>query len=135
MLDLYENVFFYFSEKRLPSHFCGNSQECYDDQDYALQMAKINVQNEYLVVGYLENLSGFLKVLETQLSSWFTGSLQLFNEQKTKLNKEQRTTCKYQHPPTETTRKILQTALWRELELYEFIRREFDTKWAGYEPT
>ena len=46
---------------------------------WALDMAKFNLVNNYLLVGVTEHLGDFIAVLEALLPRFFTGALDLYN--------------------------------------------------------
>ena len=47
--------------------------------EWALEMAKHNLANNYLVVGITEELADFVAILEATLPRYFTGALELYN--------------------------------------------------------
>jgi heparan sulfate 2-O-sulfotransferase HS2ST1 len=46
--------------------------------EWALQMAKWNLANQYFVVGLTEEMEEFVAVLEAALPRYFTGALDLY---------------------------------------------------------
>jgi len=46
--------------------------------EWALQMAKINLANQYLVVGLTEEMEDFVAVLESVMPRYFAGALDLY---------------------------------------------------------
>ena len=46
---------------------------------WALDMAKFNLVNNYLIVGVTEELGDFVAVLEATLPQFFTGATELYN--------------------------------------------------------
>ena len=111
--------------------FCGNTLKCKDDNDYALIQAKQNIAEEYSIVGYLENVEGFLKTLESKMPGWFGGVMESYKRIYKKAKQTELTKCKYQHPPKDETLEILRKKMWREVELYKFITDRFDQNWGS----
>lgn len=46
--------------------------------EWALQMAKYNLVNQYLIVGLTEEMEDFVAVLEAVLPRYFAGALDLY---------------------------------------------------------
>ena len=104
--------------------------KCRDDNDYALNQAKANILENYEVVGYLENVGSFLRALENMFPGWLTGATGIYEDYKKQENDGHvfSSTCKYFHPVKNETRAILKKRMWREFELYEFIKKVFNEK-------
>ena len=47
--------------------------------EWALEMAKMNLLNHYLVVGVTDEMEEFVAVLEAALPRFFLGAVELFN--------------------------------------------------------
>lgn len=104
--------------------FCGHYAECWVvGSEWALQMAKNNLVNNYFLVGITEELGEFLAILEASLPRFFLGAMDLYNSgNKSHLRK----TFKKIPPSSNTVRKIRETVVWKmENEFYEFTKEHF----------
>lgn len=105
--------------------FCGHSAECWKPGNkWALERAKENLLNNYLLVGITEQMEDFIMVLEATLPRIFRGA----TEHYMKSNKSHlRQTVQKNVPSAATVAKIQQSAIWRmENELYEFAVQQFN---------
>lgn len=65
-----------------------NNTECYllicriPGNQWALEMAKFNLVNNYLLVGVTEHMGDFIAVIEALLPRFFSGALDLYNSGK-----------------------------------------------------
>ena len=91
--------------------FCGQDAECWQPgNNWALERAKYNLLNNYLVVGLTEQLGDFIAVMEATLPRIFRGSVALFNEgRKSHLRK----TSHKIPPKPETIKKIQDSHIWK----------------------
>ncbi|XP_013420047.1 heparan sulfate 2-O-sulfotransferase 1 [Lingula anatina] len=104
--------------------FCGHAAECWvPGNEWALQMAKYNLVNNYLVVGITEELEEFVAVLEATLPRMFKGALDMFiSGEKSHLRK----TTNKKPPSEETVSKIQESNIWKmEHDFYEFAKKQF----------
>ena len=105
--------------------FCGQAFECWrPGSRWALDEAKHNLINNYLLVGVTEQMAEFVTLLEVVLPRFFTGATQLFiNGTKSHLRK----TYNKQQPSSESIAKLQQSEVWRlEQEFYDFTVAQFD---------
>ncbi|MEQ2300958.1 Heparan sulfate 2-O-sulfotransferase 1 [Ameca splendens] len=59
--------------------FCGHHSECWNaGSRWALEQAKYNLVNEYLLVGVTEELEDFIMILEAALPRFFKGAADLY---------------------------------------------------------
>uniref|UniRef100_A0A3B4WSR6 Heparan sulfate 2-O-sulfotransferase 1 n=1 Tax=Seriola lalandi dorsalis TaxID=1841481 RepID=A0A3B4WSR6_SERLL len=59
--------------------FCGHHSECWNaGSRWALEQAKYNLVNEYLLVGVTEELEDFIMILEAALPRFFKGATELY---------------------------------------------------------
>ncbi|XP_036354474.1 heparan sulfate 2-O-sulfotransferase 1-like [Octopus sinensis] len=104
--------------------FCGHAAECWvPGYRWALEQAKYNLVNNYLVVGVTEELGDFVAILEATLPRFFKGAVDLYNSgHKSHLRK---TSNKI--PPKESSLlKIQQSKVWKmEQEFYDFAVEQF----------
>ncbi|CAH0726315.1 unnamed protein product, partial [Brenthis ino] len=104
--------------------FCGHAAECWKPGSaWALQQAKHNLVNHYLVVGVTEEMLDFISVLEASLPRLFKGATDHYlNSNKSHL----RQTSSKIDPSQRTIEKIQQSSIWKmENELYEFALEHF----------
>lgn len=105
--------------------FCGQDKECWEPgSDWALERAKYNVLQNYLVVGVTEQLGDFIAVMEATIPRLFRGAVTLFNEgRKSHLRK----TSHKLAPKPETVKRIHNSHVWKmEQAFYEFVRDQFN---------
>lgn len=108
-------------------HFCGISPgKAYPSHDVCLTMSKKNIRNKYLVVGVMDDYLGFVKVLERLLPDFFEGAVS-FYEQFVKLSYFDVMKTKNKTGPSDKIRNQLRSKMAKDYELYEFVKREFDT--------
>jgi len=104
--------------------FCGHAQECWEPgNQWALEMAKFNLVNNYLAVGVTEELEDFVAVLEAALPRFFTGATEMYRSgRKSHLRK----THNKIPPSQESVAKIEESEVWKmEHEFYEFAKEQF----------
>lgn len=90
---------------------------------WALEQAKQNLVNHYLLVGVTEEMLDFITVLEATLPRFFKGATEHYlNSNKSHLRQ---TSSKIEPHPL-TIERIQQSAVWKmENELYEFALEHF----------
>ncbi|XP_071154448.1 heparan sulfate 2-O-sulfotransferase 1-like isoform X1 [Mytilus edulis] len=105
--------------------FCGQDAECWNPgSSWALERAKYNILQNYLVVGVTEQLGDFIAVIEATLPRFFRGAVALFNEgRKSHLRK----TSHKIPPKPETVKRLQSTQVWKmEQAFYEFVQEHFE---------
>ncbi|KAJ3595004.1 hypothetical protein NHX12_004309 [Muraenolepis orangiensis] len=104
--------------------FCGHYSECWNvGSPWALEQAKYNLVNEYMLVGVTEELEDFVMMLEAALPRFFRGATELY---KTGKKSHLRKTTEKKPPTKESTAKLQQSAIWKmENEFYEFALEQF----------
>jgi len=104
--------------------FCGHAAECWiPGSRWALEMAKLNLVQQYLVVGVTEELGDFVAVLEAALPRMFTGATDLFNSGK---KGHLRKTTNKIPPLPETISNLQRSDVWKlEQEFYDFAKEHF----------
>ncbi|RZC41909.1 uronyl 2-sulfotransferase [Asbolus verrucosus] len=112
------------NDKRVNPHdltipyFCGHDPKCFSNNQWAMQMAKINVEKYYPVVGVLEELNTTLEIFEHKVPYFFKGVQDLYKKNMIdKLNRN-----KGSQPQTKT-RKHLKRILAKEYEFYNWVKR------------
>lgn len=105
--------------------FCGHAAECWRPGNrWALEKAKANLLNNYLLVGITEQMEDFITILEATLPRIFKGATQHY----IKSNKSHlRQTVQKNIPSSATVSKIQKSLVWQmENELYEFAVQQFN---------
>ncbi|CAF96365.1 unnamed protein product [Tetraodon nigroviridis] len=104
--------------------FCGHYSECWNaGSQWALEQAKYNLVNEYLLVGVTEELEDFVMMLEAALPRFFRGATELYRTGK---KSHLRKTSEKKPPTKESIAKLQQSAIWKmENEFYEFALEQF----------
>ncbi|KAH7728270.1 CBN-HST-2 protein [Aphelenchoides avenae] len=111
-------------------YFCGTASYCSEvGNRQALEMAKWNAVNRYLLVGTSERMEDFIAVLEQLLPSFFRGALEHFRSLDAKRTRLRNTTKKIT-PADETVAQVKANAVYQmEREFYDFVRTEFEALW------
>jgi heparan sulfate 2-O-sulfotransferase HS2ST1 len=105
--------------------FCGHVRECWlPANEWALEEAKRNLVEHYLLVGLTEELHDFIAILEATLPQFFKGATNLYeNGIKSHLRK----TYNKVEPLPQTVFKIQESKIWKmENEFYEFALQQFN---------
>ncbi|XP_059477683.1 heparin sulfate O-sulfotransferase [Neocloeon triangulifer] len=104
--------------------FCGHAPACWEKgNEWALEEAKKNLLEHYMVVGVTEQMEDFISLLELTLPSMFRGAGQHFAlSNRSHLRKTSQKT----NPLPETVARIQQSKIWKmENEFYEFALVQF----------
>ncbi|CAG9088257.1 unnamed protein product [Plutella xylostella] len=108
--------------RRQTLFFCGHEPECTPfNSAEALQRAKRVVEQEYAVVGVLEDMNSTLTALERYIPRFFTGAAKLYWEQLNTFNRINRNAFK--PPVSEAVKDIVRANFTREIEFYEFCKQ------------
>nr|XP_039267722.1 uronyl 2-sulfotransferase-like [Styela clava] len=104
-------------------YFCGQDFLCHRPSKESLYRAKVHVMENYLVVGYLEDFTGMLQVLEKLLPQFFTGSLKLWKDisADTMIN----TSTLKKQKINETAYAVLRERMEIEYDFYNFVKTRF----------
>lgn len=104
--------------------FCGQSSDCWvPGSEWALEQAKRNLVNEYMLVGVTEQMRDFVSLLEEVMPRFFSGIRQAYDMSgKSHLRK----TYKKIQPSTETILVLKRSRIWKqEQEFYDFALNQF----------
>ncbi|XP_061609181.1 uronyl 2-sulfotransferase a [Phyllopteryx taeniolatus] len=105
-------------------YFCGQHPKCREPGPWALDRAKQNVLENYLLVGILEELEDVLLLLERLLPHYFTGVLDIYKSpDHRKMGNLTGTVRK--HTPTLEALQVLYHRMRYEYEFYNFVRDQF----------
>ncbi|XP_066014984.1 uronyl 2-sulfotransferase [Pocillopora verrucosa] len=113
-------------------YFCGNEAFCRKPTSQALEQAKKNVMENYLVVGVTEQLEDFLFVLEKLLPEFFTGVLDTYKTPDDNLNSRMTSTrTANKRGPSPEVQEIMKKRMELEYEFYDFVKERFNRLKAG----
>ncbi|XP_033124471.1 uronyl 2-sulfotransferase-like isoform X2 [Anneissia japonica] len=91
-----------------------------------LEMAKLNVERDFIVVGVLEELDDTFAVLEKMLPRFFTGAVEyLRSPGNTFTRNRSATVTKHKEVPSDEVRTILLKQMSLEYEFYYYIKDRF----------
>ena len=109
------------------SYFCGYGLSCDDAGNVtALQRAMRAVEQEYSVVGVVEDRNRSLAVMEAFLPRWFRGAVSLQGKGKGKKENVN------PHPePGEEVRKVLRQRFHLDFTFYEWVKQRLDIQWKS----
>ncbi|XP_036943319.1 uronyl 2-sulfotransferase a isoform X1 [Acanthopagrus latus] len=105
-------------------YFCGQHPQCREPGVWALERAKQNVLENYLLVGILEELEDVLLLLERLLPHYFTGVLNIYKSPDYRKMGNMTGTVR-KHTPTLEALQVLYHRMRYEYEFYNFIRDQF----------
>ncbi|CAH2217180.1 jg2764 [Pararge aegeria aegeria] len=108
--------------RRQTLFFCGHEPQCTPFNSLeALQRAKRVVEQQYAVVGVLEDMNSTLLAFERYIPRFFQGSLRLYWEELNTFNRINRNAFK--PPVSEAVKQIVRANFTREIEFYEFCKQ------------
>ncbi|TWW68848.1 Uronyl 2-sulfotransferase [Takifugu flavidus] len=105
-------------------YFCGQHPQCREPGVWALERAKQNVLENYLLVGILEELEDVLLLLERLLPHYFSGVLNIYKTPDYKKMGNLTGTVR-KHTPSLEALQVLYHRMRYEYEFYNFIRDQF----------
>ncbi|XP_017041508.1 heparan sulfate 2-O-sulfotransferase pipe isoform X8 [Drosophila ficusphila] len=107
--------------RRFSLHLCGNSEICtHFNSETTTQIAKMNVEREYAVVGSWEDTNVTLAVLEAYIPRFFTNATKVY------YNTTEKFTINTVHHDTHLDKDVmeyLRNSFSFEIELYLFIKQ------------
>ncbi|XP_013171987.1 PREDICTED: heparan sulfate 2-O-sulfotransferase pipe [Papilio xuthus] len=113
--------------RRQTLFFCGHEPQCtpFNSRE-ALQRAKRVVEQQYAVVGVLEDMNATLLAFERYIPRFFKGALNLYWEELNTFNRINRNAFK--PPVSEAVKQIVRANFTREIEFYEFCKQRLYTQ-------
>ncbi|XP_069788358.1 uronyl 2-sulfotransferase a [Narcine bancroftii] len=105
-------------------YFCGQHPKCRDPGEWALQRAKENMNENYLLVGILEELEDVLLLLERLLPHYFKDASTLYHSAEYRKLGNGTITVKKQKPSTEAFKVLFQRMRY-EYEFYNYVKNQF----------
>ncbi|KPJ07242.1 Heparan sulfate 2-O-sulfotransferase pipe [Papilio machaon] len=113
--------------RRQTLFFCGHEPQCtpFNSRE-ALQRAKRVVEQQYAVVGVLEDMNATLLAFERYIPRFFQGALNLYWEELNTFNRINRNAFK--PPVSEAVKQIVRANFTREIEFYEFCKQRLYTQ-------
>ncbi|KAG7465681.1 hypothetical protein MATL_G00156210 [Megalops atlanticus] len=105
-------------------YFCGQHPQCREPGEWALQRAKQNVLESYLLVGILEELEDVLLLLERLLPHFFSDVLSIYKSPEYKKLGNMTGTVR-KHTPSLEALQVLYQRMKYEYDFYAFVRDQF----------
>ncbi|XP_038661201.1 uronyl 2-sulfotransferase a isoform X2 [Scyliorhinus canicula] len=105
-------------------YFCGQHPKCRDPGEWALQKAKENLNENYLLVGILEELEDVLLLLERLLPHYFKDASAVYHSAEYRKLGNGTITVKKQVPSPEAL-KVLYQRMRYEYNFYNYVKDEF----------
>ncbi|XP_056333552.1 uronyl 2-sulfotransferase [Danio aesculapii] len=105
-------------------YFCGQHPQCREPGLWALETAKQNVLDHYLLVGVLEELEDVLLLLERLMPHFFSDVLNIYRSPEYRKLGNLTGTVRKQSPNLEALRVLYQRMEY-EYRFYQFIRAQF----------
>ncbi|KAG9347625.1 hypothetical protein JZ751_005196, partial [Albula glossodonta] len=105
-------------------YFCGQHPQCREPGVWALERAKQNVLENFLLVGILEELEDVLLLLERLLPHFFTDVLSIYKSPDYRKMGNMTGTVR-KHMPTLEALQVLYQRMKYEYDFYNFIRDQF----------
>ncbi|KAM6954360.1 uronyl 2-sulfotransferase a [Aplochiton taeniatus] len=105
-------------------YFCGQHPKCREPGLWALERAKQNILENYLLVGVLEELEDVLLLLERLLPHYFSGVLGVYKSTEFRKMANMTGTVR-KHTPTLEALQVLYHRMRYEYDFYNFIRDQF----------
>lgn len=105
--------------------FCGQSAECWQPgSQFALEQAKYNLVNKYLLVGVTERMRDFVALLELSLPRFFRGATTAYD---TGIKSHLRRTYNKLPPLQSTIETLKKSQIWKmEQSFYNFALAQFE---------
>lgn len=105
--------------------FCGQSAECWTPgSEFALEQAKYNLLNKYLLVGITERMRDFVALLELSLPRFFRGATNAYD---TGVKSHLRRTYNKLPPLQSTIDTLKSSQIWKmEQAFYNFALTQFE---------
>uniref|UniRef100_A0A8B9XX20 Uronyl 2-sulfotransferase n=1 Tax=Bos mutus grunniens TaxID=30521 RepID=A0A8B9XX20_BOSMU len=105
-------------------YFCGQHPRCREPGEWALERAKLNVNENFLLVGILEELEDVLLLLERFLPHYFKGVLSIYKDPEHRKLGNMTVTVKKTAPSPEAV-QILYQRMRYEYEFYHYVKEQF----------
>ncbi|XP_067900603.1 uronyl 2-sulfotransferase a isoform X1 [Heterodontus francisci] len=105
-------------------YFCGQHPKCRDPGEWALQRAKKNMNENYLLVGILEELEDVLLLLERLLPHYFKDASAVYHSAEYRKLGNGTITVKKQVPSPEAL-KVLYQRMRYEYDFYNYVKDQF----------
>ncbi|XP_015271037.1 PREDICTED: uronyl 2-sulfotransferase [Gekko japonicus] len=114
-------------------YFCGQHPRCREPGEWALERAKVNVNENFLLVGILEELEDVLLLLERFLPHYFKDVLSIYKNPEHRKLGNLTVTVKKTVPSPEAI-QILYQRMKYEYEFYYYVKEQFHLYFAILSP-
>merc|ERR1712110_325760 len=116
--------------RRQTMFFCGHNDDCTGfNTEIAMKRAMKHVEENYAVVGILEEMNKTLTVLEHYVPRFFKGALNTYWEEIHMYSKINRNI--YKPPVSEATKEIVRRNFTREIEFFEFCKQRLHKQYMA----
>ncbi|NXR23104.1 UST sulfotransferase, partial [Cinclus mexicanus] len=105
-------------------YFCGQHPRCREPGEWALERAKLNVNENFLLVGILEELEDVLLLLERFLPHYFKDVLSIYKNPEHRKLGNLTVTVKKTVPSPEAIQVLYQRMRY-EYEFYYYVKEQF----------
>ncbi|XP_072044507.1 uronyl 2-sulfotransferase-like isoform X2 [Amphiura filiformis] len=105
--------------------FCGTHPKCSTDLKWSLNEAKKRVEEEYLIVGLLEDYESTLRLMEKLAPSLFKGIVTDYHSAERK-KRSGRFHSNFKKPPSAEVRAILREKLDLTYQFYDFLKTKLE---------
>lgn len=95
----------------------------------ALEKAKYTVENEYAVVGMLDELNTTLAVFEKYIPRFFAGATEVYYNELKEYNKVNKNI--YKPPVSEDVKNLIRQNFSREIEFYKFCKQRLHAQFLA----
>ncbi|XP_071955019.1 uronyl 2-sulfotransferase-like [Antedon mediterranea] len=107
--------------------FCGQSPQCRFQDRTPLEIAKKNVERDFIVVGILDELENTFAVLEKMLPRFFAGAVDYMRAPGNTYSRNRSSTMtNYKESPSPEVHAVLMQQMSLEYEFYHFIKERFE---------
>ena len=103
--------------------FCGHNARCTTPSKWALEKAKQNVENNFPVLGYLENMTQFFDVVEHVWPQFFRNVKTIYSDI---IKREGAHKTHGKVLPSKSSIAIMRKRLHFEYEFYYYVKERFD---------
>lgn len=113
----------YYVRLYMTRYFCGQDDACGADERETVEIAKRNIEKDYIFIGLTEEFENSLRLFENILPNFFHGAVNAWRYLQSGLQR-------YETVKKETisakARKVLKKQMWADYEIYRFVQDRFE---------